>query len=90
MRINVYSQELLLDAGGVTLVEQQADNGVVYSGVRLFQHSSNRLHDTPDDDDRSAVTFWLPRSFVKREALAEVFTRMATLTLLAPSETGLN
>lgn len=88
MRINVYSQEINLDSRQVTLVEQKADNGLVYSGVRIFQHSSDRLHDVPDDDDRSAITFWLPRSTDKRDALSEVFAQMAELVLLAPPETG--
>lgn len=90
MRINVYSQELLLDPRSILIVSQKADNGIVYSGVRMFQYSSDRLHDTMDDDDRTAITFWLPRSQRNREALAEVFHEMGDLVLVAPPETGLD
>lgn len=93
MRINVYSQELVLAGpmeNAVRLVAEQADTGVVYSGVRIFQHSSDRLHHTSDDDDRSAITFWLPRSENNRKALAAVLNEAAALVLAAPSETGLD
>ena len=40
MRINVYSQELTT---GVEAVRQKADTGVVYSAVRLYLHSSDKL-----------------------------------------------
>ena len=61
MRTNVYSQELItgIDAEEGTIViepvQQKADNGIVYSAVRLFLHSSERLHYAPDDDDRSVL-----------------------------------
>ena len=90
MRVNIYSQELVLDPQAVELVEQTADNGVTYSGVRLFLHSSNRLHDTPDDDDRSAVTFWLPKSAPHRVAMAGVLNQAAWLIMQAKPETGLD
>lgn len=90
MRINLYSQELNLDPAQVKIVAQQADNGITYHGIRLFVHSSNRLHDTPEDDDRSAITFWLPKSGANREALHDVFDEMASLVLMAPSESGLD
>lgn len=79
MRVNIYSQELLLDHREVKLVERKAENGVTYSGIRVFMHSSNRLHDTANDDDRSAVTFWLPKSSTHRSALAGVFSKMSML-----------
>lgn len=41
-------------------------------------HSSPMLHHPPQDDDRSAVTFWL------------AFEHMAMLIRSAPSETGLD
>jgi hypothetical protein len=94
MRLNVYSQELILDrdssVSAVSLVEQEADTGVIYCGVRLFLHSSDRLHDRPDDDDRSAITFWLPKSDEKRTELARLFGDLAALVLIAPQETGLD
>ena len=93
MRLNVYSQELPLDMTGADEVElglQQSNTGIGYSFVRMFLHSSNRLHHPPEDDDRSAITFWLPKSWEKREALATLFEEMAELVRAAPAETGLD
>lgn len=95
MRINIYSQELPLDLTGqegedVELGLQQSNTGIGYSFVRMFLHSSDRLHHPPEDDDRSAVTFWLPKSTERREALATLFNHMADLVRSAPAETGLD
>lgn len=87
MRINVYSQELTDE---VNLIEKEADTGVVYSAVQLMLHSSDRLHFRDGDDDRSAVTFWLPRSKHRREALALAFENMAKQVRNARDETGLD
>ncbi len=87
MRINIYSQELTDE---VELVTEKAGTGVIYSAVRIFQHSSDRLHDRPGDDDRSAVTFWLPKNQTRREKLARAFEKMAQLIREAPRETGLD
>lgn len=87
MRINVYSQELTSE---VVLFEKVSNTGLVYSAVQLMLHSSDRLHHTPEDDDRSAVTFWLPKSPERREALAKAFEQMAGEVRLARAETGLN
>lgn len=80
MRINVYSQELTKE---VKLVESVArDTGITYYGVRVYLHSPDLLHNTDEDDDRSAVTFWIPRanSFSTAD-LASVFMQMAQLSL---------
>lgn len=99
MRINVYSQELMLDDDvyyesetepTTELVGQESNTGIVYSAVRLFLHSSKRLHHPPEDDDRSAITFWLPKSAQRRERLAKQFERLAQLIRSAPRETGLD
>lgn len=87
MRINVYSQELTSD---VAVVEKESNTGLVYSAVQLMLHSSHMLHHPPADDDRSAVTFWLPRSTQRREALAKAFEEMAARVRAARSETGLD
>ena len=87
MRINVYSQELTDE---VKLIEKETDTGVVYSAVQLMLHSSDRLHFRDGDDDRGAVTFWLPKSARRREALAAAFESMAALVRVAPDETGLD
>lgn len=87
MRINVYSQELTDE---VQRFEKKSDTGLTYSAVQFMLYSSPMLHHPPQDDDRSAVTFWLPKSTGRREALAAVFERAAALIRSAPSETGLD
>ena len=87
MRINVYSQELTDE---VKVVEKESNTGLVYSAVQLMLHSSPLLHHPPKDDDRSAVTFWLPKSVERREALAKAFEQMALRVREARPETGLD
>ena len=87
MRVHVYSQELTDE---VNLIEKKAGTGVVYHGVQFVLHSSERLHNEPGDDDRSAVTFWLPRSPERRTAMSAAFERAAALFRGAPPETGLD
>ena len=80
MRINVYSQELTPE---VKLIEKVAGTGVTYLAAQLMLHSSPMLHHTDADDDRSAVTFWLPTSPERRESMAQAFERIAALFRLA-------
>lgn len=87
MRINVYSQELTDE---VRTVEKVSNTGLVYSAVQIMLHSSPMLHHPPADDDRSAVTFWLPKSQERREALACALEKMAQQVRLARPETGLD
>lgn len=87
MRINVYSQELTDE---VNLVEKESNTAIVYSAVQFMLHSSDKLHHPPADDDRSAVTFWLPKSAARRAALADAFERAAQLVRMAQLETGLD
>lgn len=87
MRINVYSQELTSE---VLLISKESNTGIVYHGVQLVLHSSPMLHHPPDDDDRSAITLWLPRSEERRIALADALHNMADLVQNAPPETGLD
>lgn len=67
MRINIYSQELTPE---VRIDAKRSNTGIVYRAVRLILHSSPRLHHPPMDDDRSAVTFWLPGSPQRCEEMA--------------------
>lgn len=91
MRLNVYSQELVLDDDRpLELITQKADTGVTYSGVRMFLKSPEALHDRPGDDDRSAITFWLPKSEHNRRELALLFHRLGTMVHDAAPETGLD
>lgn len=87
MRVNIYSQDL---TGEVRLIEKKSNAEVVYSAVQMILHSSDKLHHPPQDDDRSAVTFWLPNSNARRNELALAFRVMANLVLLARPETGLD
>lgn len=87
MRVHIYSQELTDE---VHLIAKTAGTGVVYAGVQFILHSSDHLHHDQDDDDRSAVTFWLPRSPDRREAMARSFEAAARMFRTAPPETGLD
>lgn len=87
MRINVYSQELTSESH---LISKESNTGIVYHAVQFMLHSSPMLHHPPADDDRSAVTFWLPKSPDRREALARTFEDMAARVRAAPAATGLD
>lgn len=87
MRINVYSQELTNE---INVIEKVSNTGLTYTAVQLMLHSSPMLHHPPQDDDRSAVTLWLPKSAQRREELAKTLERMATLVRKATPETGLD
>lgn len=87
MRINVYSQELTPE---VQTVEKESNTGLVYSAAMLMLHSSPMLHHPPADDDRSAVTFWLPKSPARREEMARAFEEIARVFRTARPETGLD
>jgi len=52
MRINVYAEELPANPD-VRIVEK---NG--HRGLRVYLEGGGRLHCTPEDDDRQAITFW--------------------------------
>lgn len=82
MRINVYSQELTKE---VQLVSKVADTGIRYYGVRMYLASPDILHHTKEDDDRSAITFWIPnnRTFT-REELGDLLTELGRLVYGAP------
>jgi hypothetical protein len=87
MRINIYSQELTTE---VHLISKESNTALIYSAVQFMLHSSDKLHHPPQDDDRSAVTFWLPKSTQRREDLARLFETAANLVRTAPQETGLD
>lgn len=76
MRINVYSQEITEEVIEIT---KKSNTGIVYHAVSIILHSSDMLHHPPMDDDRSAVTFWLPASRDKRLILARALEKMADL-----------
>lgn len=57
---------------------------IVYHAAQLMLHSSPALHHPPFDDDRSAVTFWLPKSTSRREEMARAFEEIARIFRAAP------
>ncbi len=82
MRVNVYSQELTDE---VQTIVKESNTGTSYFAARLILHSSNRLHHVlPHDDDRSGITFWLPYSQDRREAMARAFEEIARIFRTAP------
>lgn len=81
MRINVYSQELTNE---VQHVQKTSNTGVTYHAAMLVMHSTPMLHHPPQDDDRSAVTFWLPKSASRREEIAKAFEEIARIFREAP------
>ena len=87
MRINVYSQELTNE---VLMVSKKSNTGIVYQAAQMILHSSERLHHPPTDDDRSAITYWIPKSPVRREDMAVAFEAMAAIFRNALPETGLD
>ena len=83
MRVNIYSQELTDE---LMIIQETSNTGHVYTGLRFVLHSSERLHNTLMDDDRSGVTFWLPRSAERRKALARTFFDAIVAISAAPPE----
>jgi hypothetical protein len=78
MRINIYSQELTKE---IAIVSKVAD-----TGVRMYLASPDILHHTKDDDDRSAITFWIPSAKkMSKEDLAHVFDKMAAAVRMCRS-----
>lgn len=63
MRVNLYGEELTEETELVskTVTEKKFGTRTFY-GIRLYLHSPDVLHSDPEDDDRSAVTFWIPWS----------------------------
>lgn len=59
MRINVYAEELTQE---VEVVSKAPANhpGVSFYGVRMYLASPSQLHHNAQDDDRSAITIWVP------------------------------
>lgn len=80
MRINVYSQELTDET---MLITKEGTNELglpeYFYGVRMMLHSPKELHHTDDDDDRSGITFWLPKSTHRRQELAATFLALSEL-----------
>lgn len=82
MRVNIYAEEITPE---VELVESEAARGSLHKtfyGVRFFQKSHRDLHHSTVDDDRSAVTFWVPWTMhdgLDFDLLIEAFDKASTL-----------
>ena len=87
MRINVYSQELTDE---VKFITKDSNTGKVYHAAQLMLRSADELHNSPDDDDRSAVTFWLPSSSHRLNDIAEAFDKIADRFREAAGEALIN
>lgn len=61
MRINVYAEELTEETELITKTVTDDKFGTrTFYGVRMYLKSPPELHDDPADDDRSAITIWVP------------------------------
>lgn len=68
MRINVYAEELTTETELVTKEVTDEEFGTrTFYGVRMFLASPDVLHHSAEDDDRSAITFWI--KWTKKEGL---------------------
>lgn len=91
MRINVYAEELTGETQRVskTVTDEKFGTRTFY-GIRVFLKSPPELVADPDDDDRSAITFWVPWTregghdwAVVRDALGNLQDRLAESRLAA-------
>lgn len=81
MRVNVYAEELTEEVE-VTTVEPRP--GRTYIGLRFLLKSSPDLHNSAEDDDRSAVTLWVGSTEVGLDLLDTA--RRALMTQAADAE----
>lgn len=56
MRINVYAEEMTDE----TEIVKKTVNQQLFYDIRLFLKSPKELHYGTSDDDRSAITLWVP------------------------------
>lgn len=83
MRINVYAEELdpshAPELVNKTVTDEKFGTRTFY-GVRVWLLSPPELHNDPEDDDRSAITFWIPWTRSRGHApmiLAHILEAMA-------------
>jgi hypothetical protein len=77
VRINIYAEELTDEVELVTKKVTDDEFGTrAFHGIRVFLKSPDDLHHSAADDDRSAVTFWIPDRLGEREVIAELFSNM--------------
>lgn len=90
MRLNVYAEEI---TGEVTLVKKDVTDGEfgtrTFYGLRFFLASPQELHHSSEDDDRSAITLWVPwtkRSGNRPQVLAKMLTKLLKLCEQVPTK----
>lgn len=80
MRINLYVEELTTEVAVVSKdVYDKKFGDRTFYGIRMFLKSPEELHSDPEDDDRSAITFWVPATTtgtVLPETLNTLFNSM--------------
>ena len=68
MRINIYAEEITDE----TEIVIKTVNQEQFYGIRLFLASPKELHYGTSDDDRSAITLWVPWTKEKGHQPAKV------------------
>lgn len=80
MRINVYAEELTDETEMLTKTVTDEKFGTrTFYGIRVYLKSPPELHADPEDDDRSAITFWVSWTKAKGhdwEGLGDVFSNL--------------
>lgn len=80
MRINIYAEEVTDEIEVVQKhVSDEKFGERSFYGIRIYLKSPPELHSDPEDDDRSAITFWVPatnRGTVKPEVLRSMFVKL--------------
>ena len=85
MRVNVYTEEFDYAQPEIEIVTADYTNSrtnapMTNYGVRFYLKSAPELHTPPNDDDRSAVTFWCgPNPENMRVFLEQAFNRLDAL-----------
>lgn len=89
MRINVYAEELTDEVELITKhVDDEKFGPRTFYGVRVYLASPDVLHSDPEDDDRSAITLWVPWTRVgghNPEAVWEMLGRLRYLLYEVPA-----
>jgi hypothetical protein len=85
MRVNIYAEELTQE---VEIIEKEVGTLKFY-GIRLYLKSPQELIYTSIDDNRSAVTFWVP--FTKKQGndfdyLYSIFRELGVKTIDAKEQ----
>lgn len=80
MRINVYAEEITTEVETVAKTVTDNEFGTrTFYGIRMFLKSPSELHHSKEDDDRSAITFWVKwtkSDGINTDELAELFDEL--------------